>query len=491
MNTLLKTLQLLQHPAKKKSVQRKAKVKTTLKAQLDEELDLTEGEIVTVIEIVEDGWCLGITEDNRKGTFPEGFITYLDDDSVDETDESLATAINPLPQSVQNGGPVYKDFGDTPNVWYSADEPAPSYFDLYPEYLPQTTPAPPEAESENAQYEESPNPLGVEPYAITLYPFNAQFPNELSFGAGEVVHLIKYIDSEWVEGSIDLVKGLFPLSYVNVIVDCDKKKDEPVTSEETPENFSKQENVFEPGMSAKVEYTFEAQMDGDLNVEEGDIVTVVEIANGDWIIVRNKEGEIGSCPSSYLTSLLDEPSTEIFHDALDDFVVIRKHEEVEEPAAKSQEVKRLSQPHRPAPPAPAPGRVPLQKQPNVSDDANVERKKKADTRQNVISELVLTEKEYVRDLKVTYETFNLYNPSFLESRGVDVATLFGNIEEVTNVAEELLDLILKSMKGCEEELQTVGPCFVEMAEKMQSAYVKYCTNHEAALILLQKVSYSG
>jgi hypothetical protein len=58
------------------------------------------------------------------------------------------------------------------------------------------------------------------------------------------------------------------------------------------------------------------------------------------------------------------------------------------------------------------------------------RRKNAEWRQNVVGELVLTEKEYVRDLKITYETFNLHNPTPLEARGIDVKVVFGNILEV-------------------------------------------------------------
>jgi hypothetical protein len=59
------------------------------------------------------------------------------------------------------------------------------------------------------------------------------------------------------------------------------------------------------------------------------------------------------------------------------------------------------------------------------------RRKNAEQRQNVITELVLTEKEYVRDLKITYETFNLHNPRPLEARGVNVKIVFGNILEAS------------------------------------------------------------
>ena len=50
---------------------------------------------------------------------------------------------------------------------------------------------------------------------------------------------------------------------------------------------------------------------------------------------------------------------------------------------------------------------------DVASIGNLEIKQKnADHRQNVISELVITEKEYVRDLKLTYETFNFVQSKY-------------------------------------------------------------------------------
>jgi hypothetical protein len=42
----------------------------------------------------------------------------------------------------------------------------------------------------------------------------------------------------------------------------------------------------------------------------------------------------------------------------------------------------------------------------------------------------VTEREYCRDLRLTCEVFKLNDPQYLEMKGVDVATLFGNILEV-------------------------------------------------------------
>ncbi|XP_029165021.1 dynamin-binding protein-like [Nylanderia fulva] len=486
---------LIKKTIKKKLIRKKAKVKTTLKAQLDEELDLTAGEIVTVIEILDDGWCHGVTEDGRKGIFPEGFISYIDmdQDTVDQSEITCTTQNDVASSSTSYDGVIYKDFGETStgNSYMNLpDEPAPSYFDLFPEALSTIS------DATDVQCNIHANSIDVKPYAITLYPFNAQFPNELSFGVGEVVHLIRHIDSEWMEGMIDTTKGIFPSSYVNIIVDCAVTKQDQVQSE-----VPAKKDALEPNATVKVLFTFDAQMDGDLSVQEDEIVTVVEMANEDWVNVKNKNGLIGLCPREYLSSISEHSSDSLQESNLEefeDFVLVRHKEANAVVTAEEQKPKRLSQPHRPAPPAPAPGRVPLQKetvanieasaQENeaaISNTANV-RQKRADQRQNVISELVITEKEYVRDLKLTYETFNLHDPSFLGSKGIDVVTLFGNILEVIHVAEELLDMILKSMKDCDESLQTIGPCFVNMSEKLKSVYVKYCGNHEAALALLTK-----
>ncbi|EZA54401.1 hypothetical protein DMN91_001710 [Ooceraea biroi] len=489
----------------KKSIKRRARVKTTLKAQLDEELDLTAGETVIVTEILDDGWCRGIKEDGREGTFPETFVSYTDagEDTTDQAQvaqlmgDSSTVANNFAPSSRPYSNVAYEASNETAraNSYVNVpDEPAPSYFDLFPEASASTG---------DTQRTAHANSVDVKPYAITLYPFNAQFPNELSFGAGEVVHLVRHIDSEWIEGTIDAAKGIFPSSYVNIIVDCVEAGQDQAHSElNVP--AKKDADALDAGAIVNVRFTFDAQMDGDLSVQEGEILTVVEMANEDWVNVKNKSGRIGLCPREYLSVTSVQPSDNLQESNLEDFedFVLIRHKETGATTNEEQKPKRMSQPHRPAPPAPAPGRTPLQKEVVANGEVPVQvegrdnesaissaadtRQKRADQRQNVISELVITEKEYVRDLKLTYETFNLHDPSFLESKGIDVVTLFGNIFDVIQVAEELLDIILRAMKGCDESSQTIGPCFVEMAEKLKSVYVKYCGNHEAALALLKK-----
>ncbi|KAI4493102.1 hypothetical protein M0802_009652 [Mischocyttarus mexicanus] len=482
-------LNMIKKTGDKKFVKRKGKVKVALKAQLEEELDLNEGEIVTITEVLDDGWCRGITENGRNGIFPEGFISYINDDETnDQTDNACCSSEEVLLPIVSNSS-TENNVSDRYSIKsYNEEDPAPSYYDLFPQFSTFKNKVTEEHDRDN-----NANLFDVEPYAITLYPFNAQFPNELNFGVGEVVHLIKHIDSEWMEGSIDDNQGIFPVSYVNIVVDCPEIKPTEVVLNKEDNNT--EYTLLEPGTMAKVEYTFKAQMDGDINVTEGDIVTIISIANEDWINVKNINGEIGLCPRGYLSSNpISEPDIDPTLDLLEDFVVLRDNKS-NSLMDKEYKPKRLSEPHRPAPPVPAPGRMPLQnnnnKDPTTDNTSENENsiaisEKRADQRQNVISELVLTEKEYVRDLKLTYDTFNLSNPHFLKAKGIDVDVLFGNILEIIQIAEELLYEILKAMKGCDEQLQQVGTCFIKMANKLRVVYVKYCGNHEAALALLKK-----
>ena len=48
------------------------------------------------------------------------------------------------------------------------------------------------------------------------------------------------------------------------------------------------------------------------------------------------------------------------------------------------------------------------------------RQKNKEQRENVIGELVTTEREYCRDLKLTWQAFSLDDPDVLEQKQIDV-----------------------------------------------------------------------
>ena len=155
--------------------------------------------------------------------------------------------------------------------------------------------------------------VDVRPYAVSRFNFVAEFANELGFSAGEMIYLTRYVDKEWLEGEIDGQKGMFPISYVSVIVDC--KEQEvfgPASHASNGDHSGGGGGVFRstavtvhenlvPDTYHKVLYNFHAQMDGDITVAEGEVVLIVEKTNDDWVKVENSQGETGSMPGNHLS----------------------------------------------------------------------------------------------------------------------------------------------------------------------------------------------
>jgi len=61
-------------------------------------------------------------------------------------------------------------------------------------------------------------PSRTGPSAQALYDFEAENPGELGFKEGNIITLKQQIDDNWLEGSVDGRSGLFPISYVQVLV---------------------------------------------------------------------------------------------------------------------------------------------------------------------------------------------------------------------------------------------------------------------------------
>lgn len=123
----------------------------------------------------------------------------------------------------------------------------------------------------------------------------------------------------------------------------------------------------------------------------------------------------------------------------------------------------------------------------------------------------MTEREYCRDLRLTCEVFKLNDPQYLEMKGVDVATLFGNILEVyfyfiltkllkkyvilyflkvIALSEAFIDELNRCNVNTEESNstnQSIGKSFIQTEPEFRRVYSLYCINHDNAQFLLEKV----
>ncbi|XP_004625601.1 dynamin-binding protein isoform X1 [Octodon degus] len=144
-----------------------------LSAQLDEELDFREGDVITIIGVPEPGWFEGELE-GRRGIFPEGFVELLG---------PLRTVDAPITSANQDdcvgNGDVDIPLGE--------EEKGPEE----------------EVEQSGA-------------YGIALYRFQALEPNELDFEVGDKIRILSTLEDGWLEGCLKGRTGIFPYRFVKL-----------------------------------------------------------------------------------------------------------------------------------------------------------------------------------------------------------------------------------------------------------------------------------
>ena len=106
----------------------------------------------------------------------------------------------------------------------------------------------------------------------------------------------------------------------------------------------------------------------------------------------------------------------------------------------------------------------------MADNADDPRKsicdqKQFEMRQNIISELLKTENDYVTSLTLCLKTFS-------ESKGcpaiLDLNVLFGNAHEVVQLSQKLLALLEVNVEERSFDEQVVGMCFYKYVTSFYS-----------------------
>ena len=153
------------------------------------------------------------------------------------------------------------------------------------------------------------------PCAHAVYPFVGESEGELTFREGDRIFLHKRLNSQWMEGEINGNVGLFPSSFVAVEVDLPPEENRFeneffsfVDSSSKPRDHSNAiiSNVkWKPGMKGKAMFHFTALYSGDLELNKGDVVTVLNTDDDNWIEGQLDSGICGSCPAAYLEPVYD------------------------------------------------------------------------------------------------------------------------------------------------------------------------------------------
>ncbi|CAD5123839.1 DgyrCDS12145 [Dimorphilus gyrociliatus] len=110
--------------------------------------------------------------------------------------------------------------------------------------------------------------------------------------------------------------------------------------------------------------------------------------------------------------------------------------------------------------------------------------KKKYTREKAIEELVHTEKNYLRDIRITYECLS-ENRQSSGTKIIDIDFLMGNLDKVVEVSSQMSDSLEIEFKK-DFEYQRIGYVFTRLEKDLRTVYTENCTNHENVIMLLEK-----
>ena len=353
----------------------KGRVNMDLSAQLDDELELHVGDVITITEVIDEDFAVGHCN-GRTGQFPLGFVDIIegeikppvkdktppvnkfswwknDSNPVQESVVKEVVAFVPAAASgvcdMNNSNPPISEFVRQQSLQTDHDMNTPSsvHSSITAERHPTRQDSVPHANT----YTET----ELTPYGTTLFPFTAENPNELSFPADVIINLHRHIGSEWTEGEYDGKRGIFPTSFIQILVDCptlDRSTSQPegdpsqvldtstgsggdtsepiadgsvsaaadtepsaISSPEdsgTNSDVAKVASIEEPAHEeyGRVLFDFKAESAKDLEMKEGDTVTILRRVDANWVEARHDDGRTGLVPVNYIEVIGMEPTPE-------------------------------------------------------------------------------------------------------------------------------------------------------------------------------------
>lgn len=69
------------------------------------------------------------------------------------------------------------------------------------------------------------------PLAVATFPFSAEGPGELSIAEGDQVELLERVGTSWMKGRLRGKEGIFPVEFVDVIVELPPQDARPSKSQ--------------------------------------------------------------------------------------------------------------------------------------------------------------------------------------------------------------------------------------------------------------------
>ncbi|XP_075277671.1 SH3 domain-containing protein 19 isoform X3 [Opisthocomus hoazin] len=137
------------------------------------------------------------------------------------------------------------------------------------------------------------------PHAVVLHDFPAEHADDLDLHSGETVCLLEKIDTEWYRGKCGNRTGIFPASFVKVVIDV------PEEGNRRKIPWSSQ-CVKGPRCVARFEYIGDQK--DELSFSEGETIILKEYVNEEWA-KGELRGTSGIFPLNFVEVVEDLPGT--------------------------------------------------------------------------------------------------------------------------------------------------------------------------------------
>ncbi|XP_061048526.1 SH3 domain-containing protein 19 isoform X3 [Eubalaena glacialis] len=279
-------------------------------AEQVDDLNLTSGEIVYLLEKIDTDWYRGKCR-NQTGVFPATYVKVITDvPGGNGKRESVASHFVKGPRCVAR----FEYIGDQKDELsfsegeiiilkeYVNDEWARgelrersgifplNFVELIEDHPTSgtnvlSTKVPPKTKKEDsgANYQE--NRLSAE-WCEALHSFTAETSDDLSFKRGDRILIMERVDPDWYKGRLRDREGIFPAVFVRP---C-------------PAEAKSMAALALKGRKAKALYDFHGENEDELSFKAGDIITELESVDDDWMSGELR-GKSGIFPKTYIQFL--------------------------------------------------------------------------------------------------------------------------------------------------------------------------------------------
>ncbi|XP_040482289.1 SH3 domain-containing protein 19 isoform X3 [Ursus maritimus] len=281
-------------------------------AEQADDLHLTSGEIVYLLEKIDPDWYRGKCR-NQTGIFPANYVKVIIDvpEGANGKRESISSRCVKGPRCVAR----FEYIGDQKDELsfsegeiiilkeYVNEEWARgelrdrtgifplNFVELVEGHptsganVPSTKVPPPKTKKEDSGANSQDGSLSGE-WCEALHSFTAETSDDLSFKRGDRILILEHVDSDWYKGRLRDREGIFPAVFVRP---C-------------PAEAKSMSALALKGKKAKALYDFHGENEDELSFKAGDIITELESVDDDWMS-GELMGKSGIFPKNYVQFL--------------------------------------------------------------------------------------------------------------------------------------------------------------------------------------------